>query len=256
MLILFGAGEKYFLKKDFPEFTDPLGGGQGITIAVMQRYVTIGDIPVSGTRKMAKAFSNESGQPIPVLLWTDDMRRTGDRLLSQTNGAWKRRLIAQVFGWALLLSVFYIILSASLNSRSAKWQDVYRTNPQAGDMVLAKEIISHYKKNASDPSSLIVFKIEQLSGDSMIIRRSRQKVDFMELYRTKNKNKLVGLFDLSDTVFQHEAEVFSLHQYRKGSERLRPIRLENLPYEERKVQDSIINYTDIIEPIFIKRPKK
>lgn len=258
MVILIGIRTKAFVEKEFPGQTDPLGGDQGIIMAVVQRYMTVFGLPYWGTRKMAKAHSIGTNQPIPVLLWTDTMKEEADRMLHQTHGAWKNRIFGQTLLLALLAFIAWIFLWATTSTNTRKSQAQYVADPQPGDIVLATE---------STPGPLIdekgyyhnlfVFRIEDLRGDSLIIRRSLHKEETMIQYRINNKDKIIALFD--GTEYAPEREVYSLTKYREGDERLRRITRKYNPItqrEEQRVQDSILRHTDIIEPLYIKRPKK
>lgn len=259
MTILIGVNHKLFLKRDFPSLSDPLGGSAGVTFSVMQRYMTAGFIPVWGTRKFVKAFSIESGQPIPVLLWTEQMKRQADGLMPQASGAWKKRIVGLIFLIALFALFLWLFVVGSSNVNNAKNQEAWIADPKPGDIVLATESSNGYVPQENRMYNLIVFKIEDIRGDSLIIRRGLQKEDVMEQYRVKNHNKLISRFDANDAAFSPTHEVYSLAKYREGDKRLQRITKyyeywEDTP--EFRLQDSILRHTDIIEPIFINRPKK
>lgn len=258
MVILIGIRTKAFLEKEFPNETDPLGGDKGIAMAVMQRYMTAFGIPYWGTRKIVKAHSIGTNQPIPVLLWTDTMKEEADRMLSTTSGAWKYRIFGQTLLLAFLGFIAWLFLLANTNSNNRKSQEQYVADPAPGDIVLATESTPGYlRAEKGDNHHLFVFKIEDIRGDSLIIRRSLHKEETMKQYQIKNKDKLIALFDGTD--YSPEREVYSLTKYREGDERLRRITKEyNIltQREEKRVQDSILRHTDIIQPIYIKRPKK
>lgn len=259
MTILIGVHHKLFLERNFPSLSDPLGGSGGVTLAVMQRYITTGFIPVWGTRKFVKAFSIESGQPIPVLLWTEQMKREADGLMPQAGGAWKTRIVGTVFFIGLFTLFLWLFLVGSRNVNDRKNQESFVADPRPGDIVLATESSNSNVPQENRMYNLIVFKIEDIRGDSLIIRRGLQKEDVMEQFRIKNHNKLIRKFATDDAVFSPTREVYSLSKYIEGDKRLRRITkyyeyVEDTP--EYRLQDSILRHTDIIEPIFINRPKK
>ncbi|GEM_PF-2162905 len=258
MVILLGIRTKAFHEKEFPGETDPLGGDQGIIMAVVQRYMTVFGIPYWGTRKMVKAHSIGTNQSIPVLLWTGTMKEEADRMLSNTTGAWKNRIVGQTLLLALLGFIAWLILLGTTNTNTRKSQQQYVADPEPGDIVLATETTpGHLIAEKGQNNHLFVFKIEDIRGDSLIIRRSLQKEETMKQYEIKNKDKLIALFDGTD--FSPEREVYSLTKYREGDERLRRITKEfkiTDKSEEKRMQDSILSYTDIIKPIYIKRLKK
>lgn len=110
MILLFTIKEKIFLSQTFAGVTDPLGGNDGIEIVVMQRYVCLFGIPYGGTRKMAKAYSIGTNQLIPVLLWTETMKRQADAFMSSVSGAWKNRIVGQIVLLALVAFIGWIFL--------------------------------------------------------------------------------------------------------------------------------------------------
>lgn len=258
MVILIGIRTKAFVEKEFLNVSDPLGGEQGIAMAVMQRYVTVFGLPYWGNRKMVKAYSIGTEQYIPVLLCTDSMKEEADRMLSSTSGAWKYRILGQLLLLALVGFFAWLFLLANVNSNNRKSQAQYVADPAPGDIVLATEMTpGPLVAEKGENRHLCVFRIEDIRGDSLIIRRSVHKEETMNQYRIKNKDKLIGLFDGTD--FLPDREVYSLTKYREGDERLRRITKEfNLitEREESRVQDSILYHTDIIQPLYIKRPKK
>lgn len=110
MILLFTIKEKIFLGETYTGLTDPLGGSDGVEIIVMQRYVCLFGIPYGGTRKMAKAYSIGTNQQIPVLLWTETMKRDADAMMSSVSGAWKNRIVGQVVLLALLAFIGWVLL--------------------------------------------------------------------------------------------------------------------------------------------------
>ncbi len=254
MVLIIQVKWKIFLEKEFPHETDPLGGDAGVSLAVMQRYVATFGIPYWGTRKMVKAYSIGTDQPIPVLAWTESMRHTADQMLPSVSGAWKNRIIGQTVLIALLGFILSLFFLARTNVSTQKMQESYRAEPRQGDLVLATEMSPGgvYPKE-QEIWNLFVFKIEEIRGDSLIISRSLHKEDPMQEYRIKNKDKLIALFDGTD--FTTQKEVYSLTKYREGDERLRRIKRKIDPSDRaaRQRQDSILRHTDIIQPIYIKR---
>lgn len=258
MIIIYTIHEKAILVNTYTDEYDPLTGEKGIEMAVSQRYVSIAGIPLNGTRKMVKAYSITAGHPIPVLLWTDGMKMHADNMLPLVKGTWKRRLFFPLFFGALALLIGWGALAIYNQNNTRKAQAEYVANPAAGDIIMAKVIESHYKTNAQS-GCLMVFKISHINGDSLFVIRNPQRVDMMELYRIKNLEKITtSLFDLSDTAFTGETEVYNLTKYREADERLRRhvTPYETLDAQARKAQDDFLNFTDIIEPKYIKRPKK
>jgi len=258
MVILIGINHKVFLEQEFREVPDPLGGDHGVAIAVMQRYITAFGIPYWGTRKYAKAFSIGTDQPVPVLLWSDTMKYEADRMMLQTSGAWKRRLFGQTMLLALVGLIGYMVFLGFRNTAAEKAQAKYIADPQPGDIVLATESSRGGLKGAHDLSDLFVFRIEEIRGDSLFIRRGLQRIDAMEEYRVRNKEKLIGKFDTGDTAFSPKREFYSVTNYRQGDKRLQLIVKDRkqISREEAARQDSIVRWSDIIEPKYIKRPKK
>lgn len=259
MILLFGSHNKVFLEREFASIADPLGGEAGVALAVMQRYTTLWYIPFWGTRKFVKAISIESGQPIPVLLWSEQMKREADALMPQAGGAWKTRIVGIVILLALLAFFLWLFILGVSNVDERKNQQAYVADPQPGDIVLATVSVSHYLSQGNLMQDLIVFKIEEIRGDSLIIRRGLQKEGSMLQYEIKNHNKLIGKFATDDAAFSPTREVYSLSKYRNGEDRLHIITKyyeyqEDTP--EYRLQDSLLRYSDIIEPIFINRPKK
>lgn len=252
MLLLFTAKKKIFLSEVCSGETDPLGGTEGIEIIVMQRYICLWGIPYSGTRKIAKAYSISTGHQIPVLLWTETMKKKADAMISQASGAWKNRIVGQVILLALAAFIGWIFIIGYNNTNNSARQAEYVQNPVAGDIILASVMI----QRSNMPSALKVLRIEEIRGDSLVIVRGYQSEDTMEQYRIKNKNKLIGLFNITENAFANTREVYSLSKYREGNKRLQRIRREGLTGAEREEQDSILNHTDIIEPIYVKRIKK
>lgn len=255
MVILIGIRTKVFLEKEFPRETDPLGGDEGIAIAICQRYMTVFGMPYWGNRKVAKAYSTGTNQPIPVLLWSESMKHNADQMLSSVSGAWKRRILGQVLLLALLGFFLWLFLLGRSNTNTRKFQEQYVSDPKPGDIVLATETTpGGLRPQNEEIRNLFVFRIEEIKGDSLIISRSMQKEDPMKEYQIKNKDKLIGLFD--HTSYSPEKEVYSLEKYKQGDERLRRIQVKVANRAEQLIQDSIRRYTDIIVPIYVKRPKK
>jgi len=255
MVFVYTIKEKVFLGQTFAGEYDPLTGMNGIDMIVMQRYITCAGIPLHGSRKMVKAFSTNTGHPIPVLLWTESMKSWADGMLPLARGAWTKRLCLPILLAALVFFIGWGTYSFFYNTNVGKQQAEYVENPKVGDIILAKVITSYYT-DPSMPSSLMVLRIAAINGDSLVVSRSPQQIDDMEIYRIKNKNKLISGFDMSNAAFTGSPEVYNLVNYRQGDERLRRIVLENLNTEERNKQDIFIRNTDIIEPIYVKRPKK
>lgn len=252
MLIVFSVKKKIFSSEVCSGETDPLGGTEGVEIMVMQRYVCLWGIPYSGTRKIAKAYSISTGHQIPVLLWTETMKKKADTMISQVSGAWKNRIVGQVILLALAAFIGWIFFVGYSNRNDLARQAEYVQNPAVGDIILASVMIP----NSNMPSTLKVLRIEEIRGDSLVIVRGYQSEETMEQYRIKNKNKLIGLFDITENAFANTREVYSLSKYREGGKRLQRILREGLTGAEREEQDSILMHTDIIEPIYVKRIKK
>lgn len=257
MIIVYTIHEKAILVQTYSDEYDPLTGEKGIEMAVSQRYVSVLGLPLHGTRKMVKAYSTTAGHPIPVLLWTDSMKMHADNMLPLVRGTWKRRLFFPLFFGALAFLIGWGVLAFSSEKNTRETQAGYVANPAPGDIIMAQVSESHYKENPQ-PFCLMVFKISHITGDSLFVIRSPQRIDAMELYRIKNMEKIIGLFDLSDASFTGEPEVYDLTKYREADKRFRRhvIPYETLDREARKAQSDFLNLTDIIEPKYIKRLKK
>lgn len=251
MFLIFTVKEKVFLCEEFAAEHDPLGGTEGVEMAVMQRYVSLFGVPYAGARKVVKAYSIGTEQMIPVLLWTESLKKKADDMISHARGAWKNRIVGQVFLVALAAFILWVIFLGSQNVKNDERQADYIENPEVGDIILASVMIPY--KNI--PSTLKVLRIEEIRGDSLVVIRGHQSEDTMEQYRIKNKDKLMKLFDTSDNAFANTREVYSLTKYREGDERLRRIVRKGLNEVESNKQDSILRHTDIIEPIYVKRIK-
>lgn len=255
MVLFFTVKEKVLLGDVFAGEHDPLGGAEGVEMAVMQRYICLFGIPYGGTRKMVKAFSVGTGEMIPVLLWSESMKKKADDMLPLARGAWKKRIVGQAILVALAAFILWLVL---LGYQNVNYEDRHAENvenPAVGDIILASVTISRYT-DQNTPSALKVLRIEEIRGDSLIVVRSHQSEDTMEQYRIKNKDKLIGLFDISDNAFANTREVYSLSKYREGDQYLRRIVREGLTGAEWEEQDSLFKYTDTIKPLYVKRIKK
>lgn len=255
MIIIYSIREKIYFEEEFVQEYDPVTEGSGIAMAVMQRCISCMWIPIHGSRAYVKAVSMASGQQIPVLMWTDDMKARAEEMIPRARYTWRYRLFLPLFLLAIGILVGWGVLSGIQRNSTLKQQTEYRQQPQVGDIILARVMISWYT-DQSTPSDLRVFKIEGVNGDSLIVRRGIRSVDTMELYRKKDRAKIMALFEMSNDAFSPEQEVYSLSKYRNGEERFARIDREILTDKEKEEEEALRRKTDIIEPEYIMRPKK
>ncbi|MFR9165976.1 MAG: hypothetical protein ACLVKO_07100 [Dysgonomonas sp.] len=254
MVLVFTIKEQIYLERLYKEEYDPLGGNKGIALAVIQRYITCFGIPLNGTRKLVKAHSIGTNQPVPVLLWTDSMKAEADKMLPLVHGMWKKRLFLPLTLSAIVILIAAFFYSGISNDNKKKTQVEYFQNPEPGDIILANVMTSFYV-DTDQPSALMVFRVERISGDSLILKRNSTRLDPMEMYKIKDKDKLLELFDTSAAAFASStSEVYSLAKYREQDERLRRIELTGLSEQEQEKEEDLRKKTDIIEVDYIKRP--
>ncbi|QQO07583.1 hypothetical protein [Breznakiella homolactica] len=230
MVITYGLKTKIYEEKFLENERDPLTGGSGVWLRSQRRYVTIFFIlPVLCRRAAVEACSQESGQSIPVELWSEKMKDEGDRLLANA-GSWLR------YGWLapsllVFLAALFIwgIASGASKRNLEEQQTLYFAEPKAGDIVIALD-----REDPDDWTTeyRTAFKITKVEDEFIYALRSAEKKPG-GWEKLKDRPGIARSFNLSDAMFGGEPQRFSRYMYNhsSGSHTLQDV---SVPFKDRR----------------------
>lgn len=172
MLIVYQIRSVEHTRKHYPGLACPAanGGGEGVTIAVLQRYVWfIG--PMMPSLKYGVAFC-DNGARIPAAKWTPEITAKYKELKATTKTPlrmWRGMMV--IPGFILVLALFAQI-ARHKKAGEDKELAAYKADPQPGDIIYASTggtLVRNENSATTTNSVYALFKVVKINGDSIFL---------------------------------------------------------------------------------------
>lgn len=241
-MIIITYREKVMLDKEVPSLYDPLTESNGIAFVVSQKYSEIfllAFLPTS--KKTVTAYSMITNDPIPLAVWTPEMKKEADLAKAEAKGTWKLFMFWYVFFIIIAGAFIYTRTQMYFKNKDKDKQAEYFEDPQVGDIAYAKV----FKNGGSGNVVVSPFKIAAERGDTLFVLYSGEEkpsgTNFLD------PSKTVGAFDVSDNKFSNDTLVFQKSSY-KGR--------HFTPFPKKKASNELSSSdtrVDLIEIMYIQR---
>lgn len=220
---------------------DPMAEAEGVELFSLREYITAAMLPVLARRAVVEAYSPASDQPIPVALWSERMKAEADELLARAGGWWVYGIWLPAILCGIIGFFLWAAWDAAVSREMQAQQLAYRTEPQAGDVIIGYVTAREDTENGY----LTPFKIVRVEDEAIVVLRGLEK-------RPRVTVKFPGMwqealrFDLAKSMFSGEEERYSRRRYQDPDpDRTPELRDPSLPYRNR---------ADIIFVKYIFRP--
>ncbi|MBS0027139.1 hypothetical protein ACTJJ0_11420 [Chitinophaga sp. 22321] len=172
MFIIYQIRSLEHTRKHYPGLACPLanGGGNGVTIVVLQRYVWwLG--PMMPSMKYGVAFC-DNGDKIPVAKWTPEITAKYKELKATTKTPlrlWR--------GMIVIPAIFLVLVLVAQIAKRTKANDdkeftEYVNHPQAGDIFYANTggtLVRSENSATTTNDVYALFKVIKIDGDSIFL---------------------------------------------------------------------------------------
>lgn len=203
MVYVYTIKEKIFLEKKNLEMEDPLTHNKGVEFVVSQKYISwIGPFsPIQ--KKTVRAYSLITGEPIPVSIWTSEMKVEADAAKKSAKGTWKLFMFPIVFLSLIAILSVYRVIANKIEDHGKELQQEYLSNPKVGDILVAT--VSGRVKEAGVPNNpyYTLFKVVRLNEDTVVVVGNSQVEPVLKTYGV-DESSIADQFNLGDSTFGKE----------------------------------------------------
>ena len=172
MFIIYQIRSLEHTRKHYPGLACPLanGGGDGVTIVVLQRYVWwLG--PMMPSMKYGVAFC-DNGDKIPVAKWTPEITAKYKELKATTKTPlrlWRGMIVIPAF-----ILVLALVAQIAIRTRASDDKELteHVNNPQPGDIFYANTggTLVRNENSATTTNDVYgLFKVIKIDGDSIYL---------------------------------------------------------------------------------------
>lgn len=206
MIFIYSIREKVFLEKEVPSLIDPLTQTSGVAFVVTQRYFDwIGPCaPIQSKR--VTAYSMANNQPIPVAMWTPEMKDEADRAKSSAKGTWKLFIVPIVILLLCIGGFVYSRVSMQMKNNDDAFQAQYMEDPHVGDILYCNVSDRDPETSQDLERYATVYRIVEIDNDTVFVVKSKEKLDVALLILKPSKS--VNKFNTADNTFMPEVLKF------------------------------------------------
>ncbi|MBO9728375.1 MAG: hypothetical protein J7623_07020 [Chitinophaga sp.] len=172
MIIVYQIRSMEHTRKHYPDLACPAanGGGTGVTIAVLQRYLWFFG-PMMPTLKFGVAFC-DNGERIPASKWTPEITAKYKELKAGTRTPlrlWRGMIVIPSF---ILVLALFARIAKFKKDRSDKEVAGYVADPKPGDIYYANNggtLVIDGNSATSTNDVYALYKVKDIQGDSIFV---------------------------------------------------------------------------------------
>jgi hypothetical protein len=172
MFIVYQIRSLEHTRQHYPELACPQanGGGQGVTIVVLQRYVWFVG-PMMPSLKYGVAFC-DNGERIPAAKWTPDITAKYKALKATTKTPlrlWRGMIVIPAF---ILVLAVVAQFTKNMKASSDKELAAYIADPHPGDIFYASTggtLVRNENSATTTNNVYALFKVIKIDGDNIFV---------------------------------------------------------------------------------------